>query len=445
MNRTRRFLSPRAGIYLGLFAVFLLFNSRMVFWSDDLRFLAAPEQYGGIGNWFAYYYQNWSGRVLHLVFVLVARMPIWVFRTLNALFLAGLAFCLEQLAACFVLPDRETPALPALTLAAGALAVCTSSLFNTVLWGCSTVLYLWGLTLCFITVWVLCLALQGREIPPVLWGVAAVCACFAPYAEQPAATLLGYLLVLLAAFLLTRRHIPLPFWPILALAAVNSAVNLAAPGNGVRTFAETISRWPDYGGYSLWRKLALGLSYGLDALTGPLARYGFILAALLALRLLLCRRWLPMLLAGVCAGYWALAAARDFVPALAGLFAFVPGNDLYAGGPSALPLTWLALFFWFLLCGVLLTDGETIDWGAGVTGLAVLANLVLMGFTPSIYASLERPFYVSNILLNLLSLRQLVRIARESRLPRGLLWVPAVLLAVYGLFTMYRALAVPVG
>ena len=444
MNRIRRLFSLRLGIYLGIFTVFLLFNSRMVFWSDDLRFLAAPDQYGGIWNWFVYYYQNWSGRVLHLVFVLIARMPIWVFRILNALFLTGLTFCLEQLAACFITTDRKISELPALMLAAGALAVCTSSLFNTVLWGCSTVLYLWGLTLCFFTVWVICLALQGHNVPPALWFASALSACFAAYAEQPAATLLGYLLVLLAAFLLTRRRIPRPFWVVLVLAVLNSAVNLAAPGNGVRSFAETISRWPDYGSYDLWQKLSLGLTYGLDALTGPLARYVFILAGLLTLRLLLCRRWLPALMGALCAGYWMLASARDFVPAVEALFVFLPGNNLYTDSPSAFSLTWLALFFWFLLCGVLLADGDTFDWGAGVTGLAVLANLVIMGFSPSLYASLERPFYVSNILINLLSLRQLFRCAAESRLPRWAFWLPAAVLAAYGLLTMYRAFVMPV-
>ena len=77
-------------------------------------------------------------------------------------------------------------------------------------------------------------------------------------------------------------------------------------------------------------------------------------------------------------------------------------------------------------------------------GLAVLANLVVMGFSPSLYASLERPFYVSNILINLLSLRQLFRGAVESRLPRWAFWLPSAVLTAYGLLTMYRAFIMPV-
>lgn len=437
-------IQTRVLLYAGIFVMFFVFNSCLVFRADDLRYMSAPEDYGSLWNWFVYYYLNWSGRALHLLYVPLTRMPVWIFRTLNALVLTGLAWCLERLAACFILPANEKPALPALTVAAGALTVCTSSLFNTVLWGCASLSFVWGLAACLFTVWVICRAFCGEAVSPFLWIAAALCACFAAYAEQPAATLLGCLLALLAAFLLSRRRIPFPFWAVLGLTAVNCAVNLAAPGNGVRSFAETISRWPDYGSYNLWQKLALGLTYGLDALTGPLARYVFILAGLLTLRLLLCRRWLSALMGILCTGYWMLASARDFVPAVEPLFAFVSGDNLYGGGNHALLLTWLGLFFWFLLCGLLLADGGQPDWAAGLMGLAVLANLVVMGFSPSLYASLERPFYVSNILINLLSLRQLFRGAVESHLPRWAFWLPSAVLAAYGLLTMYRAFIMPV-
>lgn len=443
MKRQTRRAAPRIWLYLGLFLVFLCFNSRLVFRADDLRYMTGPAEQGGLWNWFIYYYLNWSGRALHLLYVPLTWLPVWVFRVLNALVLTGLAFCLERLAGCMPPLAGERPA-PALTVCAGALAVCTSSLFNTVLWGCASVSFLWGLVACLFAVWVVCRAFQGKRVPPLTWAGAAACACFAAYAEQPAATLLGCLLALLAAFLLTRRRIPGPFWLLLALAAGNCAVNLLAPGNGVRSFAETIARWPDYGGYDLWRKLALGVSYGLDALTGPLARYVFLLAALLVLRLLLRRRWLPAVLGAACAGYWALATVRDFLPAVRPLFAFVPGDELFGGGAAALALTWLGLFFWFLLCGLLLWDGADWDWPAGLLGLAVPADLVVMGFSPSLYASLERPFYVSNILLNLLSLRQLFRLAQEGALPRRALWLPAGALAAYALLTLYRAFVMPV-
>lgn len=348
-------------------------------------------------------------------------------------------FLFERLCAYSIIQENRPTPHPSVTLASGALVLCTTS-YNTVLWGCASVSYVWGIAACLATVYIVGLSLNGKPIKKACWVVASVCACYAAYAEQPAATLLGFLLIFILIFLLFRQPIPYFVLVISLLTLINSIVNLIAPGNQIRDFTETISRWPDFGSYTLIQKLALGCSYTLDALTGPLARYVFIAVGFLILNLHINRQWVSTVLCILILGYFGCACLQDFFPVFRHLFNFIPGDNLYGWGFPQLLCTGLFLFVWFGLIALISIGDTAPDWFGGILGLAVFANLLIMGFSPTIYASAERPFYVSNLLINLLSLRFFFRFSIVKKVPYWIHWGLAILICLYAALTLFRSI-----
>ena len=43
-------IQTRVLLYAGIFVVFFVFNSCLVFRADDLRYMSAPEDYGSLWN-----------------------------------------------------------------------------------------------------------------------------------------------------------------------------------------------------------------------------------------------------------------------------------------------------------------------------------------------------------------------------------------------------------
>ena len=372
---------------------------------DDYYYSQVTQIYGSLVSWFVHNYMYWSGRVVHVLYVLLLKGGVLPFQILNFLAMLGQAALFFRLACSSC--DRQPRAL--LLLFCGIQVISIAWIFESMFWPVAMVLYCWG-TLCMLFVisllWKIC---QGKRISTFYWAAACLAACYASYAEQPAAVLLGFLLVFLAAFLIKRITIPKPFWIISALAVINTAVCLLAPGNAIRSDLESFVHWPDYDAYGPFRKLALGITYALEMLTGNLLRYLLIVAALLALANLLHKRWLPFALSVFPAGYYGLAVLEEWAPSLRvwlPLYEYTPGSDLFAGTPWTMFCTCLGVSMFVLLAGTLMVSasGEP-DFLNGFLLLAAFASLVVMCATPTIYVSGGRCGYVSNVLINLAAVR----------------------------------------
>lgn len=372
---------------------------------DDYYYSQVIQMYGSLANWFVYNYTHWSGRIIQLFHVFFLQGEAWPFRVLNFMAMSGEAVLFFRLARSS--KDRQPRAL--LLLFCGIQVISIAWIFESMFWPAAMISYCWGTVCMLFVISLLWQLYQGERISAFHWVAACLAACYASYAEQPAAVLLGFLLVFLVAFLVKRIAIPKPFWLLAALAAINTVICLSAPGNAVRSDLEMFFHWPDFDAYGLFRKLALGISYALEMLTGNLLRYLLMAAALLALTNLLHKRWIPFALSIIPAGYYGLAVLEEWIPALRPwlpLYNYMPGNDLFSGTAWLMLCTCLGVSMFVLLAmaAIVSSDSEP-DFFNGFLLLAAFASLMIMCATPTIYVSGGRCGYVSNVLINLVAVR----------------------------------------
>ena len=391
----------------GCIALFYLVVNfaRVQLHGDDFYFAQVIQLYGSAVNWLVFNYTHWSGRIVHFFYVLLLEGDAWPFRVLNSFVMVGELVLFFRMG-CM---REQKYGRTLLLLLCGVQVIGVARIFESMFWPVAMVLYCWGMLCTLLVLYTLESVYRRKKVATGQWIVACLAACYTSYAEQPAAVLLGFLLVFGVAFRIRNIPIPGPFWIVSALTVLNTAICLLAPGNAVRTELEIVQRWPDYDTYGLFRKLSLGISYTLEMLTGNLLRYLLIAAALLVLANLLYKRWIPLALSIVPAGYYGLAVLQEWFPALRAwlpLYDYMPGNDLFGGSLWAMFCTCLGVSMFVLLAlAAMLGAPEELEFCNGFLLLAAFASLLVMCATPTIYASGSRCGYVSNVLINLVAVR----------------------------------------
>lgn len=410
-----------------VFAAFiLLYVVLNLFWTymraDDFNYREVLHEFDSLWEWFVYNYNSWSGRLVQVIHVVFLQAGVWPFQLVNSCVMAVQMYLLYRMARDAAGRVMETAEKMVLTLFCGVGLIFVGWIYESMFWPAAMITFTWGTFCSLAVVCTLRDAAKGSAIAGWRWALTCLAACYASYSEQSAAVQLGFLVVFAGAFLALRRPIPRPYWLVAALAVVNTAISWLAPGNAVRYQTETLLRWPDYETYGLFRKLALGVSYALDGLTGTWLRYTLVAAALLVLSNLLRRRWLAAVLSLIPAGYYEWAVLGEWFPPLRAavpIYSYLPGDDLFAGTPWLAFCTFLGLFVFLLLAFLLFLSGpQELDWFSGFLALAAFGSLVMMGFSPTIYVSGSRCGYMYNVLINLVSVRLWCRSLTAFRWPR---------------------------
>ncbi|MDR1892668.1 MAG: hypothetical protein LBQ48_06640 [Oscillospiraceae bacterium] len=425
---------------------------------DDTFFLQTALARPGFFDFVAYLTGTMNGRISTTAALwLVFSGPIWLWRVLGAFFFALFAALACKLA--MLIADAKTPRsiiyghkppinnpgvfnhkpstlncfpLPQLAVCAAFLLVNVSVAGYAGLWITGSVNYLWPAAVGLLAFWFPVRSLYGEtenRVLPFACILPGVYVCLAQ--EQLAAVALVFII------LITLRHIkktpaagseaasgetcrgqePLtlrekkgrpPLFLIaqclcmLASFAVFAVLTLNASRSG-----KEIAQWlPEFAVMPFSRRVFISLQWLANGFAHHIK---FLMAAiwtLLALRFL---RGKKAVFAAICAVFTAVAVCSAFFPVLAdtGL------NDLditkivlHAPAPGDLDLfRWAAVVFWlvaaiatpWLLFSAL--KGEAGREAIVLLYLAGLAAAALMFFSPTIYASGERTFFVTGVLL----------------------------------------------
>lgn len=442
-QKTGRFNWPFWGTGAAILIVYLIIDLRWVnLRADDFYYGEVIEIYGSLENWFSYYFQNWGGRLIQLPYVLLLQAGIWPFRVLNFFVLVGQLFLLFRLCGRGELLQSGEATI--LLLFTGLQEINIVLLYESMLWPAGMVSYFWCSTCMLVNLWVLQEAFLGEKVSRWKWGVACLAAGYASCFEMTGVTLTAFLAVYLMFFLIKHRPIPRAFWAIVLITLLGTALCLLAPGNAVRTRLEALVWWPDFEAYGPIRKFVLGGIFALDTLQGDLLRYLLIAAAMLFLANWFCRRWLPLGLSLIPVGYYGLAVLEEWFPWLRSwlpIYDYLPGNNLFTGTPWNAFCTFLGVFVFvlFVLTLFLSADGEG-DWINGFLALAAFANLFVMCASPTIYVTGGRGHYLSNLLINLLSLRLWHQCLSSGRIRRWELWLMGSGIVLYAAMIAIRTI-----
>lgn len=270
----------KQGLVIGVFfsILFLIHLPIETGWGDDVFF---AEENMPLGAFLADRYRTWTSRVLIESGVwLLAAAPVWLWKILNILMILLLVWIAADL---FGLEHgRSKTKIPAQVIFFSILGCLPVLSLCDAGWIATTLNYLWPMTLGLVAMRPVKHWIRGEKCP--LWEYLAcpVCMIYAANTEQGAAILLSVYL-LCGAYISHRRGKLHSFYYVLLFCAAGSAFFiLTTPGNAYRFRAEMKQWFPGFDELSLPEKLLMGFidSVNYYASAGGGERINFIFALL---------------------------------------------------------------------------------------------------------------------------------------------------------------------
>lgn len=381
-------------------------------------------------------YHTWSSRVLiEAVMLPFVTGNVWWWKIADSLMIVLFLWIVSELFG----GEKEQEKMQAQMLMFCMIWIVPFFSLSSAGWITTTINYLWPLTLGLVAMLPLRHWIREEKIPVWEFTVCPVCALYGANMEQMGAILLGSYVVF-GGYLLWKRKKLSPFYFLQLLLIAGSLVFiLTAPGNACRTEAEIQRFFPEFAGLSVGQKLWMGFldttQYYLAAGDGQKSYVFGLFSAILWLAALLTfwnrkeKRGIPGLLLSVLpvVFYWGIGQAGNFLLNSGGLTRGrngigvlaqnrqIPGMSYFSGG--------LVVFQTLCYLIVLAAVAGTIFYVWGVSEETLLELLILaagflsrlvVGFSPTIYASGDRTALFCTAAILIVTLRNLQRIFRRG-------------------------------
>jgi hypothetical protein len=378
-------------------------TSSYIPYSDDLMFAGLRQNSSLIGM-LSHRYMVWSGRVIpDGIMYCLAGAGVTIWKVLNPLFAAIFSFGMLRL-----IMGKKINELGMLRL--GFLSIMAASFVfilhrdvkrETLYWMTGSVFYLWPVTAGLYALIPIRDYLQQQSAKTFTLTMALLCTIVISFGqEQSALFFLAVLLFFACCQLIKYRRLHPGFVVQIILALAIVALLLCAPGNRVRFHEEELARYPGFTQVPVMEKIHLGLGWLIEHFVKREKKLFILLwisSALYLMRFARC-------------GYLKIAAVLP----LAGILLFLaaksnlvsPAYTMLADFKSGGVLSWIV---WIILFGsVPLSLLSACSPCRGVSFPLLFLGSILsasfMFFSPTVYASSLRPFFVMDVGLFILSL-----------------------------------------
>ena len=369
---------------------------------DDAVYADVLSRYGSLYAFLSERVETWSSRLFGDAFsVLLAPQPV-LWRICNALIGAGLFVC-----AGLVCAEKQSAALfSVLAFLLSFLLMIPPHILSGAGWITTTVNYLWPFAFGLFALLPLSRLFRKERCSAALHVFAAISLLIAANTEQFAVMLLLFYAAA-GFYLLSQKNLPPWFFLHIAILCLSLLFILLVPGNRVRIARETLSHMPYFAELSVGEKLFSGLLTLLHALFGGAEQYAYVtLVLLLSYALLAVKRRrprrvivflfiAPLLLSAEQLLYflWRNGSWNSGLRFLGALWQNyeLPGYGGTEGAPLLFQLCFSLLLLLLTLAAPLLVYGRSFLSAVHLTVLcAGLLSVLMLGFSPTIYASAGR-------------------------------------------------------
>lgn len=338
-------------------------------------------------------YQSWSSRVLIDLILPFLSNHIYVWKVLN------MGMCMLLLWGLVYLSHGKANGL-----AAGLLLLYPFTDMRTAGWIATCVNYLWPLALMTVSCVGLDKAYHGKKMNLLEIEIYLFCEIFATNMEQVCGLyicVVGYTLVL---FIIQKKHSGLRFVIFqFLIAAANLIFILTCPGNYARKVSEVTSHMKDYGTMSIVDKLVIGINSTVQFLVNHSLLFFVFCVVLFVFSYQESKvkkdKWLcvtsaiPMLFVVFCTILKPVVSI--YYPNFYGLFGnanrVTAGNYIYY--TSYIPTIIFTIIIMMIILS-LFNLADEVEKGTELVFIFVvgLSTRVVMGFSPTLYASSRRTF-----------------------------------------------------
>lgn len=383
--------------FMFLFIITFIISSRVgIFSGDDEVFTNSFVNNGGVIGWFNNYTALWSGRIVpHFILIVLLNMKLILWRLINSFMFSFMAIGIFLLITKFSDTSRSKT-IVAWIICSLIFFIPVEILYPSAVWITGSVTYLWPMSCAFISIVPFKRILTGEENSKTFIIIAFFSVIYASYSEQSAAVMIAFDTILLFYALIKRLKVKWYNYVLYVLCIVNSIYSLTVIGNSVRSQAEMLKYYSDYDMLSIIDKVFLGIRVCFNEFYNSSSVFMLVLSVLIVMTIK-CEKndYTMRVMASIPLVYSALSF-MDFKE----LFNFNNVNPLYVGGLkqySSYVMAIMVIFIVLYLFYNIFSEDEF--FLVGLMFFAAIACSVVMGFSPTVYASGKRIFFATEVLL----------------------------------------------
>lgn len=396
--------------YLFVWIAYLFLSCFAYSRGDDFVFGAGIERYGSFIGWVKFFSTNWGGRIIPQgLLVILLQLPEIVFHLFDATMWVLLikyvckvfdykgAFDRKIEFACFSV-------FVFLTIPAGVLN-------GTVFWKCANVLYLWGTAGALVMFYPFICVINEREYKK-FDVVAAFVACIYTSSFEQAAVFMSAAAVVFLGYLIAKtKKVNLTLSVLTTISCVLTVVFYKLPGNTARKGIEVLCQLPKYDMFTTTDKILLGIKYAVERSETQVSILYFLLALVVFVSVRLFRKEdkLFLLAATGALAYFLVLWLYMTGKSIAGISFYLIDQVYLCVNVDTVSFSF-SMWDFLLEClnigmltllGIMLMlirPGE-INPIIFVSYFGGIATMAIMGFSPTVYASGDRPCFIGCLML----------------------------------------------
>lgn len=389
-------------IYIIYFIVLLMITYKIhSIMADDLFFqnIAINDLISYLGS----RYHEWTSRlIIETLLVTFLHLPKICWCIVTSLVMTTIAWCISYI---FTKHNLSTRIISIL-----AISIIPISIMSEAGWYATSINYLWPLAFLLISFIPIKHALTNKKEPIWAYPIYIISALIAGNQEQSCALLLGFYVLFSIYFCWKKKNIPIIYIQT-TISLMSIIFILTCPGNNLRSISETALWYPAYENFSIIQKGILGVNSTLSKLLINGSAPFFALSILIILITKNKEKWLkyisfiPLLIIAYIEYFH--NNINKLFPNMNNLYETIknftqPMNEIHIFSirNCLLIIISIVIFLSIALCLFeFFKKKKEQSIFIPILLLAGFLSVIIMGFSPTVYASGMRPFTFLNYIM----------------------------------------------
>lgn len=358
---------------------------------DDYWFTEFPKSFSSLSDFLQYRYESWSSRIIiEAVIVVLLKMPFSVWRILFAGAFTAIPICISH-----ILDTEDLRARIGVVL---LTALFPLSYLNNAGWVATTLNYIFPMLAMLVTLILVANVYKKKKNSIALIIISALLAVFATNQEQVLAMVLGYYLVAIILLGIRDKKVHFSLLPVLLVSIASLIFIFKCPGNAIRSADSIEELLPRFAEWNFLQKIYYGAFHAINYLFFKKASSYtaiFILVSIIAFgKKKAFAKYKILSYAEICLfciGNGLFRLYHHYVPESEDVIA--PTPPAWVDGLDII-IKLISVILFVGLCIIIFSVGNDLQdkLAMCIVFLAGYGSAMILGFSPTIYASSTRIF-----------------------------------------------------
>lgn len=391
------------------FTIIILSMNKCFMNIDDEVFREFFSDFTSFKHWLKDYYSVWSGRIITSALgCIFLRLPLTIYRVCNTLVYIVAITTIVYLVKIYENISKKEETLLLFSIFAISFLIDYNVLFPSIIWVTGSFIYLWPTAFMMVSLIPFIKLIKKVEIKKqyiyIIYILSSFIACFS---EQTALVLLCFGGLTIAYSILNKEKPSKLLVIHYLIIIILSLIELLAPGNFARALSSTLRRYPTFYMLNFGDKLLEGIIVFQNQMLNMDTTLMICLTLLIAINSLINKKsnGIVKITSIISFIYYMLVCIGKNINLGEGILYNIPkfGIQYIYGVTIYIPILLFIINMILILISIVFeTKNIKENLFTGIVYLASIASALSISFSPTIYASESRVFFVTDYLILIL-------------------------------------------